>query len=72
MMNNRFDIYPTELLSTHLSWRVNRMKPNRILRKLFPKPAETPSWWSQAIEKYIFIDEPQSPSFLMVRISSVI
>lgn len=43
------------------------MKPNRILRTLFPKPAETPDWWSQGTEKYIFIDESGSPSYSLVR-----
>ncbi|EFN68816.1 hypothetical protein EAG_15896 [Camponotus floridanus] len=64
-MRNRLDIYPTDSLTTHISWKVNRMKPNRILRKLFPKPIGTPSWWSQGTEKYIFIDESESPSYIL-------
>jgi len=66
VMDNRLDIFHTASLSTHISWRINRMKPNRILRKLFPKPAETPNWWSQGIEKYIFIDESESPPYPLV------
>lgn len=65
-MRNRLDIYPTDSFTTHISWKVNRMKPNRILRKLFPKPIGTPSWWSQGTEKYIFIDESESPSYILV------
>ncbi|XP_011646053.1 uncharacterized protein LOC105432793 [Pogonomyrmex barbatus] len=63
VMDNGLDKFYTISPSTHISWRVNRMKPNRILRKLFPKPAETPNWWSQGIEKYIFIDESGSPPY---------
>jgi len=43
------------------------MKPNRILRKLFPKSIETPNWWSQGTEKYIFIDESRSLPYILVR-----
>jgi len=66
MMDNRLDMFRTASLATHISWRINRMKPNRILRKLFPKPAETPNWWSQSIERYIFIDESESPPYPLV------
>lgn len=67
VMNNRLDVFRTISHATHVSWRVNRMKPNRILRQLFPKPAETPNWWSQSIERYIFIDESGSPPYPLVR-----
>ncbi|XP_011708101.1 PREDICTED: uncharacterized protein LOC105462898 [Wasmannia auropunctata] len=63
VVDNRLDRFRTASLNTHISWRVNRMRPNRILRKLFPKPAETPNWWSQGTEKYIFIDESESPPY---------
>jgi len=63
VMNHRLDVFRTASLATHISWRVNRMKPNRILRRLFPKPVETPNWWSQGTEKYIFIDESESPPY---------
>lgn len=43
------------------------MKPNRILRKLFPKPAEAPNWWSQGTEKFIFIDESKSLPYSLVQ-----
>lgn len=69
-MVNRLDVYPTNLLATHISWRINRMKPNRILRKLFPKPAEAPYWWSQGTEKFVFIDESKSPPYSLVQIQN--
>lgn len=65
-MDNRLDMFPTASLATHISWRVNRMKPSRILRKLFPKPAETPNRWSQSTEKYIFFDESRSLPYSLV------
>ncbi|KAL0112136.1 hypothetical protein PUN28_013408 [Cardiocondyla obscurior] len=64
-MDKRLDLFHTTSLTTHISWRINRMKPSRILRKLFPKPVETPNWWSQSTEKYIFIDESRSPPYLL-------
>ncbi|XP_012543179.1 uncharacterized protein LOC105840710 [Monomorium pharaonis] len=63
VMNNRLDTFRTVFFATHVSWRVNRMRPNRLLRKLFPKPVEAPNWWSQSTEKYIFIDESSSPPY---------
>ncbi|XP_071557882.1 uncharacterized protein [Temnothorax nylanderi] len=63
VMGKRLDMFRTASLGTHISWRVNRMRPSRILRKLFPKPAETPNWWSQGTEKYFFIDESRSPPY---------
>ncbi|XP_047354732.1 uncharacterized protein LOC124951045 isoform X1 [Vespa velutina] len=67
VMDKRLDIYPSESLTTHITWRINRMKPGRIIRKLFPKPMETPNWWGQSIEKFIFIDEANSPLYSLPR-----
>ncbi|XP_066581393.1 uncharacterized protein [Prorops nasuta] len=50
-------------IGTHVSWRITRIQPWRILRKLFPKINVIPDWWSQSTEKYIFIDEPNSPPY---------
>ncbi|KAK2582305.1 hypothetical protein KPH14_004644 [Odynerus spinipes] len=63
VFNKRLDMYPSEFLTTHILWRINRMKPGRIIRKLFPKPVETPNWWGPSIEKFVFIDEPNSPFY---------
>ncbi|XP_011136473.1 uncharacterized protein LOC105181417 [Harpegnathos saltator] len=65
IMVDRLDMYPTNSLTTHILWKINRMKPNRILRRLFPKPTEIPNWWSQGIEKFVFIDESKSPSYVL-------
>lgn len=67
VMNKRLDIYPSEFLTTHITWRVNRMKPGRIIRKLFPKPTDTPNWWGQSTEKFVFIDEANSPLYSLPR-----
>lgn len=44
----------------HYVWRINRMVPARILRKVFPKPYIISEWSGQSIERYILIDGPQS------------
>ncbi|XP_046623892.1 uncharacterized protein LOC124306842 [Neodiprion virginianus] len=62
---NRLDLYPTPFKTTHITWRINRMKPGRLLRKLFPKPAITPDWWGQSTEKFVMIDEPKSPAYIL-------
>lgn len=42
--------------SSHNLWRVNRMEPARLLRKLFPQPKSLPMHSSIDIERYIAID----------------
>lgn len=63
IMESKVDLNPTENLNNHITWRINRMTPARILRKLFPKPTDTPNWWEQSIERFIFFDEPKSPPY---------
>lgn len=61
------DLNPSESLNNHITWRVNRMTAGRILRKLFPKPADTPAWWDQSTEKFVLFDEQKSPPYSLVR-----
>uniref|UniRef100_A0A0C9R5D3 ThiI_2 protein n=1 Tax=Fopius arisanus TaxID=64838 RepID=A0A0C9R5D3_9HYME len=63
VLEKRLDENPSEFLDTHVSWRLNRMRPSRILRKLMPKPSGTPIWWSQSTERYLFIDEPKAGEY---------
>ncbi|KAF7991494.1 hypothetical protein HCN44_008806 [Aphidius gifuensis] len=63
VMENRLDRNPSEDNDIHISWRINRMKPSRALRKYFPKPPGTPEWWSQSSERYVFIDEPKASAY---------
>lgn len=58
------NLSPTE--DTHIMWRINRMKPSRILRKLFPKSTATPQLWGQSTERFLFIDEPNSKPYDLV------
>ncbi|XP_076667193.1 uncharacterized protein LOC143368396 [Andrena cerasifolii] len=63
VMESRMDLNPSESLNNHITWRVNRMTAGRILRKLFPKPVDTPAWWDQSTEKFVLIDEQKSPPY---------
>ncbi|XP_015595946.1 uncharacterized protein LOC107268077 isoform X1 [Cephus cinctus] len=65
VLTARNDLYPSKYKDVHVTWRINRMTPGRIIRKLFPKPVETPDWWSQSMEKFVFIDEPRSPAYTL-------
>lgn len=65
-MNKILDVNKSESQNTHITWRINRMTPSRILRKLFPKPNGTPDWWGQSVERFIFIDEPSAPVYNLV------
>lgn len=44
----------------HFSWRINRMNPARLLRRLFPKPNIISNWNGQSIERYVLIDGSKS------------
>ncbi|GLV35674.1 uncharacterized protein CBL_01175 [Carabus blaptoides fortunei] len=43
--------------NTHISWRINRMVPARIVRTLFPKPYIVSQWSGQSTERYLMIDD---------------
>ncbi|XP_043268183.1 uncharacterized protein [Venturia canescens] len=60
VFEKRLDKYPTVQLETHILWRILRMEPGRLIRKLFPRPMSVPKIWSQSTEKFVFIDEPLS------------
>nr|XP_034191760.1 uncharacterized protein LOC117609476 isoform X1 [Osmia lignaria] len=63
IMESKMHLNPTENLNNHVAWRINRITPARILRELFPKPMDTPNWWEQSIERFIFFDESKSPPY---------
>ncbi|XP_076652740.1 piggyBac transposable element-derived protein 4 isoform X3 [Halictus rubicundus] len=65
VMESKIDSYPSHNLDDHITWRVNRMTAGRILRKLFPVPVDTPTWWEQSTEKFVIIDEPKSPPYTL-------
>lgn len=66
VMHNKANKYLYAFRSAHIKWRINQMEPSRRLRKLFPKLPGTPDWWSASTEKFIFIDEPNAPSYVLV------
>lgn len=65
-MQKRLDYNPSYDKNVHITWRLNRMEPNRKLRKLFPKVVGTPDWWSPSTEKFLLIDEPNSQGYPLV------
>ncbi|XP_015114416.1 uncharacterized protein LOC107039363 [Diachasma alloeum] len=65
VIEKRLDENPSKFLNTHISWRLNRMRPSRLLRKLMPKPLGTPNWWSQSTERFLFIDEPKADEYIL-------
>ncbi|KRT81428.1 hypothetical protein AMK59_5885 [Oryctes borbonicus] len=55
----------TKSSSNHISWRINRMTPARIIRTLFPRPQIISEWSGQSVERYIMIDEPNAPHHVL-------
>lgn len=48
----------------HVSWRINRMAPARVLRNFFKKPDFISEWSGQSTERYLFIDEPKAGRYV--------
>ncbi|XP_068986724.1 uncharacterized protein LOC117165963 isoform X2 [Bombus vancouverensis nearcticus] len=63
IMEKNMDLNRSKNLNNHITWRINSMTTGRILRKLFPKPVDTPNWWEQSTERFIIFDEPNSPPY---------
>ncbi|XP_033360201.1 uncharacterized protein LOC117239044 isoform X3 [Bombus vosnesenskii] len=63
IMEKNMDLNRSKNLNNHITWRINSMTAGRILRKLFPKPVDTPNWWEQSTERFIIFDEPNSPPY---------
>lgn len=55
----------TKSSGTHISWRINRMNPARIIRTLFPRPHIISEWSGQSVERYVMIDEPNAPHHVL-------
>ncbi|XP_022899972.2 uncharacterized protein [Onthophagus taurus] len=49
-----------ESSETHISWRINRMTPIQLIRKLFPRPYIISEWSGQSMERYVMINGPKS------------
>lgn len=66
-MEQRIDLHPSSDKDTQVIWKINRIEPARLIRKLFPSIFEVPKWWSQSTEKFVFIDEPKAAPYPLVR-----
>jgi hypothetical protein len=51
--------------STHVSWRINKMSPGRLIRSLFPRPYIISEWSGQSIERYVMIDGPKASPYTL-------
>ncbi|KAG7196724.1 hypothetical protein KM043_016062 [Ampulex compressa] len=65
VIDAKFEQHPSKSGDVHVSWRINHMRLGRALRELFPNPSNVPVWWSQSIEKFVFIDEARSPPYFL-------
>lgn len=52
-------------VQSHHLWRINRMTPARILRRLFPKPLGLPETAGIGVERFLAIDTSLSPSYIL-------
>jgi hypothetical protein len=47
----------------HIEWKMNRVEAARVIRKVFIRPYFVPNTSEVALERYIYIDGPQSPQY---------
>jgi len=52
-----------EYSKIHIEWQFKRVSAARVLRKVFPRPYFVPNTTEVALERYLFIDGPSSPSY---------
>lgn len=60
------DVFPSEKKDTHVIWKLIRLEPTRAARHLFGFPRQSPYYTSgTAPEKFIIVDEPHAPPYLL-------
>ncbi|KDR17031.1 hypothetical protein L798_09241 [Zootermopsis nevadensis] len=64
LMEYSLERNPTTNQDAHIEWRVNRLEPARLLRKLFPRPSFIPN--TVNMERFILVDEPKAPQYKLV------
>ncbi|CAH0560115.1 unnamed protein product [Brassicogethes aeneus] len=52
-------------LNFHSTWKINKMNPARIVRKIFPRPNFISKWSGQSVERFIMVDSPKSEPYLL-------
>lgn len=63
LMDQELEKNPTKNQDAHIVWRVNRLEPARMLRKLFPRPSFIPH--TVNMERFILVDEPKAPQYIL-------
>ncbi|KAJ9583587.1 hypothetical protein L9F63_022060 [Diploptera punctata] len=61
LMDHELEKNPTTNQDAHIVWRINRLEPARVLRKLFPRPSFIPD--TVNMERFILVDEPKAPQY---------
>ncbi|XP_023312766.1 uncharacterized protein LOC111692869 [Anoplophora glabripennis] len=51
--------------TTHTSWRINKMVPARLIRKLFPRPSFISDRCGQSVERFIIIDGAKAEPYIL-------
>lgn len=59
------DAAHSSYIRTHTSWRINKMVPARIVRKLFPRPLFISERSGQSVERFIMIDGAKAEPYIL-------
>ncbi|KAG5886969.1 hypothetical protein JTB14_006612 [Gonioctena quinquepunctata] len=64
---NLKDIFSNNVLSskTHISWRITKMTPARLIRQIFPKPFFLPDRSGQSVERFLMVDGSKAEPYLL-------
>ncbi|KAK7870527.1 hypothetical protein R5R35_002927 [Gryllus longicercus] len=63
LMNHKLHENPSPNKDAHVVWRLNRLEPVRAIRELFPRPKFLLN--SVNVERFIIIDEPETPQYTL-------
>lgn len=62
----RLDLNPTPGHDVHVTWRLNRLEPTRVVRRVFGYPQHIPHYTSGAApEKFVLFDEVKVPPYAL-------
>ncbi|XP_046393999.1 uncharacterized protein LOC124161837 [Ischnura elegans] len=49
----------------HVTWKINRIAPARVLREAFPRPYFVPNGTEVAIQRFVFFNGAESPAHIL-------
>lgn len=66
LVTNRFDLNPSLGRDAHVTWRLNRLEPTRVIRRAFGYPQHIPHYTTGAApEKFLLFDEIKAPPYAL-------